>query len=448
MRHTNIIAIDCGASFTKCALFENEKIIWHKSVASPSVNEGIFCVERIESLISIVEGLLNEAFDRVNEATIVIDNEMHGFILAKEDGSPYTGYISWQKEYITTEEVLQTLSEMGVTNDCIERTGMPIRSGLPSSTLLWMGKHDCFVKETLYFYTLGDYIIRRLTGEEPICHPTNAAATGLFNLETGDWNSFYISKIVGGASIVFPQIGVSGYRNLKGQKSFEFLPAIGDQQAALLGSGFKSVNEISINIGTGGQVSRLVKNGLVYGDYQIRPYFYGYHIKTIPHIPSGRALNVFFRFTKDLCTRVNPNISDNEVWEIIKESVSRSDIEEKGMSPNRLESDLSFFENAITNDKVGKICNITEYGFTFKNLMTSVFRQMAENYIEMVLKVNEGMPDYDTVLFSGGISNRWEILRYLIVHGLKGPEEKLNVMVSDHDALYGCYKYALLFQKY
>lgn len=443
----NIIAIDCGASFIKSALFRDNQLVKLKQIAAPPVKSDtdVFCCEKIESLVEIVKTCINELSVDVEECILCIDNEMHGCVLAHSDGTPYTDYISWQRELIASDNIKKLLNDSfgeEKSSQIIKHTGMPLRSGLPSSALLWLRKNGYFDRsEPLYFYTLGDYIIRRITGIAPYCHPTNAAATGLFEIETSDWNKEFISLLTNDADIVFPEIGKKSIECLfNNNKHFSVLPALGDHQAALLGSGFSKVDELSFNMGTGAQVSRLLKKIPEYSDeYQIRPYFYGMWIKTIPHVPCGRAINVIFRFLKDVISTVKPNIDDSDVWTIIKQVVDSGSLYD-----SNLKCDLSFFENAITDYTKGSIKNIGEYELTLDNLIKSTFRQLICNFVTVANKVNCGLIDYQTIIFSGGIAKRWSVLRNSIVENLGS---SATVVLSDNDTLYGCMKYAITSKK-
>jgi hypothetical protein len=51
-----------------------------------------------------------------------------------------------------------------------------------------------------------------------------------------------------------------------------------------------------VNIGTGGQVAGLHEEVSVPGRFQIRPYFFDQKIRTITHLPSGRALKAFVEY--------------------------------------------------------------------------------------------------------------------------------------------------------
>ncbi len=148
--------------------------------------------------------------------------------------------------------------------------------------------------------TLGDYIIYRLTGIIPVMHPTNAAATGLYDLVNRRWNHDYM-KALEVNKIIFPEVDEGHCVNWRrGRAEFCFREAIGDQQAALLGAGLSLNTELSINMGTGSQISILSDRLILSDRFQTRPFFENKYLLTIPHIPCGRALSVICGFLRNL----------------------------------------------------------------------------------------------------------------------------------------------------
>ncbi len=436
----NTIVIDCGASFLKAAVFEEDKIsiVIHK--ASPVVHksESILNLEQLPALVEVIKELLREALGKEREVKLCISNEMHGFLLAYENGDLFTDYISWQKEYgnilIDEKSSYAILKDENSIRDYICRSGMPLRAGLPSSNLFYLNRAGVLNKtdKKLYFYTLGSYLIRAISGQTPCEHPTNAAATGLYDLQNGNWNYDYI-KYICGDRVLFPEIGLESI-------SFDFegtlvnaYPAIGDQQAALLGADFYRDEDISFNLGTGAQVSVLAKTPEFSDDYQIRPYFIGY-LKTIPHIPSGRALNVFFRFTQSVLMGFGHNPDDEKIWDVIMDSVIRNN--EKA----NLNIDLSFFENAVTDHSVGSINNISEYSLTMDNLWASIFDKTALNFISVADRLVNNKNLYNRLVFSGGIAKKIDPIRMKIIEHY--PD--VDYIVAENETLLGLYKYSLL----
>ena len=196
----NTIVIDCGASFLKAAVFSDDKIVKVIHKASPVVhkNESILELEQLPKLVDVVKDLFREAIGEESEVNLCISNEMHGFVLAFENGDLFTDYISWQKEYgnipINGKTSFAVLKEESIIKDYIRRSGMPLRAGLPSSNLFYLYRSGLLNKaeKKLKFFTLGSYILNYISGLIPYEHPTNAAATGLYDIINNCWNYDYI----------------------------------------------------------------------------------------------------------------------------------------------------------------------------------------------------------------------------------------------------------------
>ncbi|MDE6530771.1 MAG: hypothetical protein K2K96_08345 [Lachnospiraceae bacterium] len=439
----NTIAIDCGASYIKGALIADGTILLQKQAASPAVpNSGeILSPVWIQALLPIVKEMLMQLADGQDEVKLCISNEMHGFMLAYDDGTPFTDYISWQKEYgsISVHGVcaMTILGEERYTED-IRSSGMPLRSGLPNCNLLYLNLAGFLGKteKQLYFYTLGDYIVRMLTGTLSItCHPTNAAATGLYDLRSGTWNAKLIVAC-GGENIIFPEVGKTATDfNLNGTRVM-VLPAIGDQQAALLGAGLERDGDLSFNLGTGAQVSKLISE---YSDdsaghirnYQVRPFFDDKYIKTIPHLPSGRALNVYFRFIKDILSKFCNGIEDREIWSAIIRA-------EQECQHTDIKCQMTFFENPITKETTGNIENISEYSLTLGSLYYAIFQSLADNFIWAAKEIEPDLSKVERIIFSGGIAARLESVRDRIMGSY---DRNIKVVVAENETLTGLYRY-------
>ncbi len=427
----NTIAIDCGASYVKGALIIEGKIIKEKRMKAPTVhmNEPITVPVQIDALLNNVTELIRCLSESESEVNLCLSNEMHGFLLADEDGKPVTDYISWQKEY--GGEKIDNISSIDILSseeykECILKTGMALRAGLPSSNLLYLKRKGIFNNDALYFYTLGDFLIRNFTGEEILIHPTNAAGTGLVDVLNMSWESELI-KLCAPENVIFPKIGTEKNTIDKFGCRFHVFPALGDQQAALLGAGVDKIGDISFNLGTGAQVSVISINPEYDENYQVRPYFNGLYLKTVPHIPSGRALNVYYRFISSIFSKFDLHISDDEIWKKFVEC---------GNSSGKIKTDLSFFENAITNHTTGSISNIGEFEFTFDNLMYSIQDQMAENCIQAAKRITN-INEIKHVFFSGGVSKKFNLIRKLIMKYFSDSD----CFIAENETLIGLYKY-------
>ena len=434
----NTITIDCGASFIKGALFSDGVIQRKMQRSAPKVHSDadIFSAVQIGELLPIVREMVLELGKEEEEVCLCVSNEMHGFLLAYEDGMPLTDYISWQKEFGALEikgtSAMQILNKPELSQEVLY-TGMPLRKGLPSCNLLYL-----YMKESIpwqngkkiVFYTLGDYIIRYLSGKEPMCHPTNAAATGLYDIVGKKWNT-QLLQIVIENKVRFLTVGEEVTDFILENMRVYAYPAVGDQKAALLGSGLDKEDALSFILGTGAQVSKLRAKPNCRKGYQIRPYFQEKYLKTVPHIPSGRALNVYFRFVKDLLEKFQVEFSDKDIWDMFTEQISLE-------IDSDLTCDLSFFDNAVTGSEKGSIENIGEFDLTIKNIMTAVVNTMVKNFVVCAERIEGKAEDIKHIIFSGGIARKFEVLREQIIRYYPYAEK---VDIAENETLIGLYQY-------
>ena len=132
--------------------------------------------------------------------------------------------------------------------------------------------------------------------------------------------------------------------------------------------------EVLINLGTGSQI------------------FFGNNI--ISFIPSGRALNVFYKFFSSL----GKNIFDD-----------MSNISLPDLYTSDLSFDLSVFEQAINFKDYGKIVNITEKNFTYQNFIQSLLKSYLNQYINLLKEY-----DLQRIYLTGGIALKIKIIeKYL-----------------------------------
>jgi sugar (pentulose or hexulose) kinase len=125
-------------------------------------------------------------------------------------------------------------------------------------------------------------------------HITDAAASGLYNLKSKAWDDELICMLDKSLNLptVHSDVTRIGYSS---KFRFDVFTGVGDQQASLYGTAM-APGKIVVNIGTGGQVAGFQEHSQPKGNFQVRPYFEGKEIRTITHLPSGRALRAFVEF--------------------------------------------------------------------------------------------------------------------------------------------------------
>ncbi|OJV40275.1 MAG: hypothetical protein BGO25_03785 [Acidobacteriales bacterium 59-55] len=160
-------------------------------------------------------------------------------------------------------------------------------------------------------------------------------------------------------------------------------------------------HELSLNISTGSQVSRLTSS-LELGDYQTRPFFDGRFTNTLSHLPAGRSLNILVDLLEEIAR--NSGIALENSWAYIAQAaaaVDRTDLSAK----------LTFFRGPCGNR--GAITNISETNFNVGTLFRAAFENMAENYYSCALRI---WPDrsWSNIVFSGGLADKLPLLRHII----------------------------------
>lgn len=393
-----LLLVDFGASFIKIASlnFDTWQINKVKEVPFPTFislekKYREVCPKQVLDIFTkLLDEFINNEFQCIG---ILMSTQMQGFILCNSQGQAKSNYISWQDT--RSDEAIKHLSK----NE-LERTGNELKPGMALCNLFWL-KENNLLPEASYPVTIADFVIIHLSKAEPQIHNTNAAAFGGFNLETMSWDQEIIIKL-GLHKINWPKLSNinEAYTELKWKgKKIPCYISVGDQQAALLGAGLKD-KQLSINIGTGSQISMLSENS-ENGNYQLRPFFADQFLKTITHIPAGRALNILFK----LVTEINNNNSTEENWNYIQERVSV-------IQKTDLKLNLSFFKSII--GETGSIQNITEENLTIGHLFMASYKSMIDNYLILSTQLSPTR-NWNSVVLSGGIIQKNKILQEMLM---------------------------------
>lgn len=212
---------------------------------------------------------LREIASAVSESPscLGITGQMHGVVLIDQALQPLTNLITWQDK--------RSLEAAGNARSWLEefrrlcgeaevlRTGCTPSPGYLAVTLFTLRNQGLLPAGTRHAVVVADWIAAMLTGSVPKTDRSNAASTGVYDLEHDCWSD--LVEEVGIDTRLLPQVLESG--SVIGQLTSGFaertglpsgLPvcgAIGDHQAAVLGSLPPGEKAVHVNIGTGGQAS-------------------------------------------------------------------------------------------------------------------------------------------------------------------------------------------------
>lgn len=438
VRDRYLIALDLGTAFIKGAVIDLDRLcVEHvRRVPFPEPIAGLpplWCeidpARVLTAVRDVLQALLASAPDC---GGIVMCGQMGGLVLCTESGAALSNYISWRDQRLlqphpSGQGAYFEVLRQRLRADERRQLGNEVRPGLPVSFLFWLAEQKRLPAEAAYAATLTDFVLAHLCGAAPALELTQAV--GALNLETLDWHYGVFARL-GLARVRWPALKdwrePVGFLEAGGRALPCYAP-VGDHQCALAGAGL-DYGELSLNISTGSQAS-LLTPGLETGDYQTRPYFDRRYLNTITHIPAGRALNVLLALLDELPTAQGRPLDDP--WAYLQQAAAAASDTDLGV-------DLAFFPSPV--GERGAITNISEDNLSVGQLFRAAFRGMAANYQACALRLSPTRA-WQSMVFSGGLAQKLDLLRDLIVAELPGP---YRVCAETEDTLAGLLALALV----
>lgn len=428
--------LDLGATFVKAAVLDTSARTLHEVRRRPfppfliDRPEGYREVDALQ-IVETARALLEETMRLAPDcAGCWVSSQMHGVVLCDAQGRASSPFISWQDQ--------RSLASAGgtsafdalkakLTKQDIAALGNELRPGVALTTLAAL-RRDGALADGLYPTPLGDFVLANLGAVPPATSPTQAAGLGAYDVVGGKWHETVLRRLELD-TLAWPRIcddlAPWGEVRIAG-RNVPCHPSVGDHQAALLGAGLQP-GELSINIATGSQTSLFDATGNA-GDFQLRPFFDRGFLRTITHLPAGRALNALIGLLTELAEKP---VADP--WQRIAAAV------EAGGGTD-MTADVSFFPCATGHE--GSLLHLTEENLHLGPLFRSVFAAMSRNYDEAAGRLAPKR-DWSLVVFSGGLANRLAPLRAATL-GRVGAAHR--VAVQEEDALFGLLTLARAFE--
>ncbi|MFN8398709.1 MAG: FGGY family carbohydrate kinase [Anaerolineales bacterium] len=423
----SFIGIDLGGTFIKGAVLDVDlgQLRYIRRRPFPDF-ESIASFERVVSPQKVLKSfheLLDELLLLAPECDgVLLCGQMHALVFCDALGNPHSDIITWQD--LRTGQPLKGLgrSSFDLLKEMLSdwdfrRLGNEFRAGLPLTQLFYW-KQLGQLPEKLYPASLMDFVVSNLCKTPPVTDSTNAEAHGFFDVVDGCWDEQLIFHL-GLDELVWQEVkdhgAVSGSFIHNGREIPCYVP-VGDQQAALLGS-FLQPRELSLNIATGSQVG-LLSSECELGEYQTRPFFEGKFLKTITHIPAGRALNMLIR----MFTEISPShMNSDQVWNYI-----HSEVEKKQATD--LEVSVAYYGGS--SGSAGYITNMHEANMTLGDVFFAAFRGMAQNFHDCACRLSPSR-DWDRIVFSGGLVSKMPALQRLILDKFDNAAFRMNELKED-----------------
>jgi sugar (pentulose or hexulose) kinase len=435
------LGIDIGSSFIKGAVLDADALrLSHieRADAPPLVSglDPMFREIEPEAIAHCMRRVLERLHDHAPDAAgVLMCSQLHGMVLCDEKGSALTRFITWQDQ-----RALMPLPDSGVSCfDEIERIisreerlqlGNERVPGVPLNYLFWFARHRVLPDLRVIPASLPYFVAAQLCGTTPVTDITHAYGHGAVNIHTRDWHHAVIEKLGLGEvrwPCIVPQGAIIGEWAHAGRSLPVFAP-VGDYHCSQVGA-LLEPGELSVNISTGSAVIQIAE-GAETGNFQTRPWFDGCYLKTITHIPAGRALNALVRLLTELASAQGVTLRDP--WDYIHAEASRAD--DGGLQVNP-----AFYTSNMGNR--GAVLNLREENMTIGHLFHAMFSGMADNYAACADRIAP-QRDWSRLVFSGGVALKNQVLRQLVCERLG---RDLRLAPSDEDTLFGLLVLSLAF---
>ena len=382
MKNQYFALLDIGGTDIKSSIYlaERNEISFLKRSKTPNLLKPSEIKREIDPNV-----LLKEIYRHLTEikslniviSGLLVSGQMGGWITTDELNIPLSNIISWQDLRSTTKKDSQNIDPK-----FIQLNGGESRAGLPLFGLL-SDYHESKLGNKIRFHTITSFVAASLSQDyQYLIHETDIAASGIYNIYDKSYFLELIKEL--SVNISLPEvcesltpIGYSDFLNC------EVYTPVGDQQASLHGARLDR-NTMVINIGTGGQVSKIYDDKITKN--QVRPYFFGEKIETITHLPAGRLID----FIVELSAKEKVNDKD------FKQFYSAEPINNKIINLN-----LTEFEQCIS---------ILERDFS--HLASDLFPETSNAIIQHYLRTIDSLDitNISKIVFVGGVGYNYKML--------------------------------------
>lgn len=305
-----IMGIDIGTTNVKAGLFDLENLELKEIIInSYNIELKQNCIEiwdkTKESIIRLLKKIDNNSIKAIG-----LSGQMHGSVFYDKDKRVFKDFMSWQDR--SGDYPLNRYggrSTVDIINELVSSTEKDelgidrIPTGYMISTLYYLKENDkSFYKKIKYVTLPVDYIRGKLLGKFDFkTDKTNAGSTGMFNIRKYKWHEGLLKKLKVSKKLLpkfYNSYDIAGYISKENNNLFGFtekVPIIfggGDNQISLFGSGLDFLDtKILLNIGTGSQISKVIKDYKKIKGIETRCYIDGKYMLVGASLAGGNIYN-------------------------------------------------------------------------------------------------------------------------------------------------------------
>jgi len=424
-----VLGIDIGGSYCKAVLIDqNNEVMCSERAAMPgfvckSEDNGFVCEVRVDRILSVVIDVLKRMRlgGRRDIQGIGVAGQMHGILVVDVSNEPVSNFISWQDrrtaQLIPGEDVSYVEFLKIHLSELRNQSGTDIRPGMLGPVVFWLKKNDFPFPSKSKVAFLSDFVVSYLTGAGILCDRTQAAGSGVYSLSDDCWAKAYLAATKISESIL-PDVVETGTKcgHISGRvaqlvgikQGVPVYTSVGDYQAALLASGIDG-GSVSVNVGTGGQVSVLNRKVEYSDKFETRPFFDGFYLNCISGLPAGRTIKLYEAFVDETVRLFSGRACECNVLEKLD---SRC---EKGFVKNDVVCDPDFFGHGHGPSK-GGFFNIDSQNLSITSLYKALLEGIVGAYAEAFGRIKNAGDRrvIKRTILSGGVGRKSKVFQKLV----------------------------------
>lgn len=186
-----VIGVDLGTSSAKAVAFDERGVALaahavEVPIRSPAADRAEQDPDKLVAAAAEAIAVVARNLPGCHVAGLACSAAMHSLLALGNGGQPLTGVLLFADSR-AAEQARELAAQRGAVA-LARRTGTPIHPMSPLAKLRWFAAHGGEILERArWWVSAKEYLLRQWCGAEVIDHSI-ASATGLFNLETRDWD--------------------------------------------------------------------------------------------------------------------------------------------------------------------------------------------------------------------------------------------------------------------
>lgn len=392
------IGIDIGtSSISSVAYGLKKKKIESVTIANDSVIGSEVPWEKIQSperIIEIVEGIMEDFSSRYPDIKgIGVTGQMHGMLYLDEQGEAISPLYTWQdgrgnQLYRNNKTYAAFLSE---------ETGYALATGFGLVTHFYNQVNGLVPDGAKQLCTIMDYVVMKLSGQKaPLTDYSNGASIGFFDMENLCFDHVALEKVGIDISIL-PKLSESATCCGYTKQHIPVYSAIGDNQAAFLGSVKDIHHSIHITVGTSSQISVYSDKYIKIPELDTRPFPGGGYILVGAALCGGQAFVMLKNFFEQILQTFQIKLPDDLDLYHVMTSVSYKEDS----------CDLPIVETLFDGTrfapwKRGQIENISLSNFTPENLILGFLKGISRELHDFYQSLPEEIRNEKDVIVGSG----------------------------------------------